>query len=103
MIRIQQEKNLYKHFELKYVDDKLFQTRLYFPSNVPTGKYLVTTYRIKNNNILSFNNKLIWVNKSGIGSKIFMFAHQNSILYGIGTIIFAIIIGVSAAVIFRKL
>ena len=50
-----------------------------------------------------FNNKLIWVNKSGIGSKIFMFAHQNSILYGIGTIIFAIIIGVSAAVIFRKL
>jgi len=103
VIRIQKEKNLYKHFELKYVDDKLFQTRLYFPSNVPTGKYLVTTYRIKNNNILSFNNKLIWVNKSGIGSKIFMFAHQNSILYGIGTIIFAIIIGVSAAVIFRKL
>ena len=103
VIRIQKERNLYKIFELKFVDDKLFQTRLYFPSNVPTGKYIATTYRIKNDKILSFNNKIIWVNKSGIGNKIFMFAHQNSILYGIATIIFAIIIGASAALIFRKL
>ena len=103
VIRIQKEKNLYKHFKLKLVDDKLFQTRLYFPSNVPTGKYIVTTYRIKNDKILSFNNKLIRVNKSGIGNKIFKFAHQNSILYGIGTIIFAIILGAGAAEIFRKL
>ena len=34
VIRIQKDNNLYKHFELKIVDDRLFQTRLYFPSNI---------------------------------------------------------------------
>jgi len=103
IVKIQKRNNLYKRFDLKFVDDKLFQTRLYFPSNVPTGKYIVTTYRVKNSEIISFNNKLIWVNKSGIGNKIFLFAQRNSILYGIGTIIIAIILGSSAALIFRKL
>ena len=103
IIRIQKENNLYKHFELKLVDDKLFQTRLYFPSNVPTGKYTVTTYRIKKGKILSSNNKLIWINKSGVGSKIFQFAQESSMLYGIVTIILAVILGVGGAVMFRKL
>ncbi len=103
IIRVQKEKNLYKKFNLKYVDDKLFQTRLYFPSNIPTGKYTVTIYRIKDNKIMSSNNKLIMINKSGMGNKIFLFAQNNSFIYGIMTIIFAIILGISAATIFRKL
>ena len=103
IIRVQKQNNLYKQFNLKYVDDKLFQTRLYFPSNIPTGKYIVTIYRIKDNKILSSNDKLIWINKSGIGNKIFLFAQNNSFFYGILTIIFAIILGISAATIFRRL
>ena len=93
----------YKNFELKLVDDKLFQTRLYFPSNVPTGNYIATIYRIENKKILSSNEKIIKINKSGIGNKIFIFAQQNTIIYGFGSIIFAIILGTGAALIFRKL
>ena len=100
---MQKKKNLYKNFELKLVDDKLFQTRLYFPSNVPTGNYIVTIYRVENEKILSSNNKIIRINKSGIGNKIFIFAQQNTIIYGFGTIIFAIIVGIGAATIFRKI
>ena len=103
ILRIQKEKDLYKNFNLKFIDDKLFQAKLFFPSNVPTGKYLVTIYRIKDKKILSHNNKIIWVNRSGLGNKIYMFAQQNTIYYGVGTIIFAIIIGAGAATIFRKL
>ena len=103
LIRLQKKKNLYKNFELKLVDDKLFQTRLYFPSNVPTGNYIATIYRIENKKILSSNEKIIKINKSGIGNKIFIFAQQNTIIYGFGTIIFAIILGTGAALIFRKL
>ena len=103
LIRIQKQKNMYKHFKLESIDEKLFQTRLYFPANIPTGKYDVTTYRIKDKKIISLSNKLILINKTGIGSKIYFFAQENSILYGIATIIFAIIIGAGAAAIFRKL
>ena len=88
---------------MKYIADKLFQTRLYFPSNIPTGKYMITTYRIKKGQIFSSSNKILNINKSGIGSKIYFFAQENTILYGIFAILFAIIVGVSAATIFRKL
>ena len=103
VIRIQKENNLYKHFDLKIVDDRLFQTRLYFPSNIPMGMYTIRTYKINNGDILGFNDKILLINKSGIGSKIYLFAKKNTIIYGIIAIIFAIILGISAATIFRKL
>jgi len=103
LLEFKKKKKLYKHFKLKYIDGKLFQTRLYFPSNIPTGKYIITTYRIKKGQIFSSSDKILNINKSGIGSKIYFFAQENTILYGILTILFAIILGVSAATIFRKL
>ena len=103
VIRIQKEKSMFKHFELKSIDEKLFQTRLYFPSTIPTGEYGVTTYRIKDGKIISSSNKIILINKSGIGRKIYFFAQENSAVYGIATIILAIILGTGGAAIFRKL
>ena len=102
LIRVQKQNNLYKEFDLKIIDEKLFQTRLYFPSNIPTGKYLVSIYQIKNKQIFSSSNKTLLVEKSGIGNKIYKFAQNSSILYGIGTILFAIITGIGGAMMFRK-
>ena len=75
----------------------------YFPSNIPMGMYTIRTYKINNGDILGFNDKILLINKSGIGSKIYLFAKKNTIIYGIIAIIFAIILGISAATIFRKL
>ena len=103
LIRIQKQNDLFKEFELKIVDGKLFQTRLYFPSNIPTGVYNVDIYQAKNKQIFSSSSKIIKVDKIGIGNKIYIFAKNESILYGILAIILAVFFGIFGAIIFRKL
>ena len=103
LIRIQKQNNLFKEFDLKIIDGKLFQSRLYFPSNIPTGKYNVDIYQIKNHEILSSSSKYIKVDKSGIGNTIYTFAKNESILYGIFAIVIAVFFGIFGALIFRKL
>ena len=76
---------------------------MFFPSNTLPGKYNVNIYHIYNNKIVSSDMKEIIIEKSGIGNKIYKFANNNSATYGLFTAIFAIICGIIAATIFRRL
>ena len=67
------------------------------------GNYKINVYQIKDNKILNMKEKTITLAKSGIGSKIYDFAHKNSAAYGLFTIIFAILSGFLAATMFRRL
>ena len=53
LINIQVSNNLFKEYDFKNVEDKLFQTRVYFPANSIPGQYNVTTYQIENKIIKS--------------------------------------------------
>ena len=103
MIKIKKELNLYKEYKLKIIDDKLFQTRVFFPTNTVPGFYDVNIYQIKNKVIISEKNKKIIVKKAGIGNKIFQFAHDQPSAYGILCIVFAVLAGLMGATIFRRL
>ena len=103
LIRIKKNNNFYKEYKLKNIENKLFQTKVFFPAESIPGKYEVTTYQIKNKIILSKKNRVIIIKKSGIGDKIYKFAHEKSSTYGILSIIFAILSGFIAATVFRRL
>ncbi len=47
-------------------------------------------------------NKRIIVKKTGIGNKIYQFAQKNPASYGILSILFAVISGLAAATVFRR-
>ena len=101
-IRIKKEKGLFKNFDLKKVKDKLFQTRVFFPSNSMPGIYNVIAYEIKDQVIITKDIKSITIKKFGIGSQIYNFANNHPAAYGFFAIIFAIISGVIAATLFRR-
>ena len=101
-VRLKKNKNLFKEYEIKNINDKLFQTRVFFPPNSIPGQYIVSVYQINNNTITERDDKMIIIEKSGIGSKIYNFAHNHSAAYGLFTIIFAIISGLLAATLFRR-
>ena len=103
LINIKQKNNFYKEYEIKIVDDKLFQTRVFFPANTIPGNYQINIYQIKDKKIVSKKNKSINIIKSGIGNELFNLAHNNPITYGILCIVFAIFSGFLAAVVFRRL
>jgi len=102
-IRIKKEKLFYSQFEMKKFKNKLFQTSVYFPATTTPGKYKVSVYHVRNKTITSKEDKIINIKKSGIGSDIYKFANNNSIAYGLFTIVFAILSGLIAATLFRRL
>lgn len=101
-VRIKKSKNLFKEYNIEKIDNKLFQTRVFFPTKSIPGEYKVNVYQIKNNLILNNKEKIITLKKSGIGNQIYNFAHMNAAAYGLFTIIFAILSGFLAATLFRR-
>ncbi len=101
-VRIKKNKNLFKEYEIENIDNKLFQTRIFFPAKSIPGEYKVNVYQIKDNLILNKKEKVIILKKSGIGNQIYNFAHKNAAAYGLFTIIFAILSGFLAATLFRR-
>jgi len=103
LINIKQKNNFYKEYKIKIVDEKLFQTRVFFPADTIPGNYQINIYQIKDQKIVSKKNKSINIIKSGIGNELFNLAHNNPVTYGILCIIFAIFSGFLAAIVFRRL
>ena len=101
-VRIKKNKNLFKKYKVEKIENKLFQTRVFFPAESIPGKYIVQVYQIKNNIVLSKKEKIITLQKAGIGSQIYKFAHKNAAAYGFFVIIFAILSGFLAATLFRR-
>ena len=95
--------HLYKEYDLKIIDDKLFQTMVFFPASTIPGSYEVNIYQIKNQVIVSEKNKKIVIKRTGIGNIIYQFAHDLPATYGIICIVFAVFAGLMAATAFRKL
>ena len=101
-VRIKKNKNLFKEYKIENIDNKLFQTRIFFPAKSIPGEYKVNVYQIKDNLILNKKEKVITLKKSGIGNQIYNFAHKNAAAYGLFTILFAILSGFLAATLFRR-
>ena len=101
-VRIKKNKNLFKKYDIEKIDNKLFQTRIFFPAKSIPGEYKVNVYQIKNNLILNNKEKIITLKKSGVGSQIYNFAHKNAAAYGLFAIIFAVLSGFLAATLFRR-
>jgi len=101
-VRIKKNKDLFKEYEIENIDNKLFQTRIFFPAKSIPGEYKVNVYQIKDNLILNKKEKVITLKKSGIGNQIYNFAHKNAAAYGLFAIIFAVLSGFLAATLFRR-
>ncbi len=62
-VRIKKNKNLFKKYKVEKIENKLFQTRVFFPAESMPGKYLVQVYQIKDNIILSKKEKNNYIAK----------------------------------------
>ena len=58
-IRKQKDNEFYKHYSLEIIDEKLFQTRIFFPSNIIPGIYEVNILQVDNKNIINESKKNI--------------------------------------------
>jgi len=103
-IDFQEHKKLYSNGAKKidFLDETLFKVELNFPKNIARGIYNVEIYLISEGNLLSFQSIPIYVNHVGIGARVYDFAHEQSFLYGIIAVAFALVVGWLANYLFLR-
>lgn len=85
-----------------FLGDRLFSTRLDFPSNVPTGTYLVQVFLIRNKGVVSGQTTPLVISKVGVDAEIVDFADRRAAIYGLVAVATAMVAGWLASVPFRN-
>jgi uncharacterized protein (TIGR02186 family) len=85
-----------------FLGPRLFRTRVYLPANVPSGSYTAEVLLVNNGQVIAAQTTPMFVEQTGIGAEVHDFAHRRAALYGIVTVLFALLAGWGAGVFFRR-
>ena len=105
LIRNKQQAGLFSREvgKVTFLGERLFRTSIYFPSNVPTGSYMVEVLLVRDGEVASAQTSPLIISKTGVGAEIFEFANNQSALYGVVAIIGALVAGWTAHLVFRRI
>jgi uncharacterized protein (TIGR02186 family) len=101
--RIQQEAGLYveRMGKVDFLGERLFRTTITFPSNVPTGTYLVEVFLVRDKDIVSGQTTPLVVSKVGVDAAVFEFSARQPGFYGAIAVLTAVVAGWLASLPFR--
>jgi uncharacterized protein (TIGR02186 family) len=104
LVRLKSENGLYNEEvgSVNMMSSRLFRTELHFPSNVPTGTYLVEVYLFRDNAVTSAEIVPFTVSKIGVGADVYDFAMNYGAIYGILSVMLAVAAGYAASAAFRR-
>lgn len=81
---------------------QLFRADLFLPANLPTGFYSIEVMLVQGGDVKTIQSTPLLVTKSGIGADVFEMAYSYPALYGLMAIAIAVLAGLGANAIFRK-
>jgi uncharacterized protein (TIGR02186 family) len=104
LIRNKQRADLYVEDPGKvvFLGARLFRTRVYFPSTLPTGSYTADVYLVRNGAVVSAQSTPLIVSKVGFGAEVYDFAYNWPMAYGVLAVVLALLAGWTAALVFRR-
>lgn len=104
LIRSQQIAGLYplSPRPIVFLEGGLFRVTLDVPSNVPTGEYVIRTFLIREGKVSSVRETPLRIAQVGFPARIYLFAHEDSFLYGLSAILLAIAAGFGAHTFLRR-
>jgi len=104
LIRAKERQNLYESriAPVTVLAGKLFRASLQLPSNVSTGSYLVDVYVFRDGLNVAAQTTPLAVTKVGIEALVHTLAFQHGALYGLISILLALLVGWGAHLLFRR-
>ena len=93
--RTQQQAGLFveRLGKVDFLGERLFRTTIMFPSNVPTGTYLVEVFLVRDKDVVSGQTTPLVVSKVGVDASVFDFATRQPGFYGAIAVLTAIVAG----------
>lgn len=102
--RLKRKDGLYeeKAKTVEFLSNSLFRTSIPLPANVPDGAYKVSIHLFRGGALLASQDQVLSIAKSGFEQITYTLAQEQSVLYGLATVLMALMTGWLAGVIFRK-
>ena len=104
LIRNMQEKGFFpiKTGDINMISKNFFKAEFHLPPDVPTGLYTVETFIVREDKVISHQSRKLQVGQVGFNAGVYLYAQQHSLLYGIFTVMVALISGWSAFTFLRR-
>ena len=82
-------------------EDTLFRTRVVLPANLIEGEYATRIFLTRSGRVVDRLDTSILVRKEGLERVLFQLAHRDPVIYGLLSLIIAIVAGWAASSMFR--
>ncbi len=87
---------------IEFLSQSLFRARIPVPAAVPPGQYKAEVYLFEGGIVVGAQSTPLYIDKSGLERRIFEFAHSDSLLYGVATVLMATLLGWLSYILFRQ-
>ena len=87
---------------IQFVNGPLFTVRTALPATTPIGSYTLNVFLLKNSIIIASDSAVVNVRKVGLERRIYDFAHERPIIYGVICVIVSLLAGWITGFAFRK-
>lgn len=104
LIRIRLNNGIYQMNEnsIAFFDQTLFKTSITLPANLTEGDYKVSLYLTRNRQVVAYDTTTLLVRKVGLERWLYRLAHDRPLVYGVMSIVIAVVAGWIASAIFRR-
>ena len=85
-----------------FVNDTLFKTRIYIPSNVPIGHYEIEAFLFKDGQLIDSKSRPFRIEQGGLAGEVHNYAYQRPFLYGLTVILIALLSSFLAVILLRR-
>jgi uncharacterized protein (TIGR02186 family) len=104
LIRAQKRTGLYREDTSGVVmlGPTLFRANVPIPAAVPRGSYNVEVYVFRDGNVISAQSTPLYVDQSGFERRLYDFAHNRPLFYGLSTVLMALAFGWASTFFFRS-
>ena len=87
---------------IEFLSRTLFRARIPVPAAVPPGLYNAEVYLFQGGTVVSAQSTPLFIDKSGFERRVYDFAYQRSLAYGISAVLMAVVLGWIASLAFRQ-
>jgi uncharacterized protein (TIGR02186 family) len=103
-LRLQRQEGLYYDdiSSISFLADNLFRSTVKIPAKIPVGQYDVSFYLFRGGALLDKITEPLNISKHGFEQVTYSLAHQRSLVYGLVSVVIALLTGWFAGVVFRK-
>jgi uncharacterized protein (TIGR02186 family) len=103
-IRHEEQAALYSESQsgVEYLSETLFRVRVALPATVPPGQYNAEAYLFRTGNVVSAQTTPLFIDQTGLERRVYAFAHDWPLVYGLSAVIAAVLIGWLSSVVFRQ-